>query len=181
MEAFQYGDIGTTYERKPFGRGICEKEPKKRSIQKKGGLRGPDEEAEIQRKAVRRGKNLAFSEDTCLEKESVRLKVTPKKVGVGMKRRREPSSRRLGWRLAWWGSTEKKEASHLLGLRGKHQYLDQRSNRNLVRPPPQWELRGGGPNGQIVSIKRAADGRRQTSQKIIGEEREKHWAKNGSL
>ena len=28
------------------------------------------------------------------------------------------------------GSTEKKEASHLLGLIGRHQYLDQRSNRN---------------------------------------------------
>ena len=28
------------------------------------------------------------------------------------------------------GSTEKKEASHFLGLRGRHQYSDQRSNRN---------------------------------------------------
>ena len=27
------------------------------------------------------------------------------------------------------GSTEKKEASHLLRLRGRHQYSDQRSNR----------------------------------------------------
>ena len=93
-------------------------------------LEGPHQEAEIQRKALRRGKNLAFSEDTCLEKERVRSKVTPRKVGVGLKRRREPSRRRLGWRLAWWGSTEKKEASHLLGLRGTHQYSDQRSNRN---------------------------------------------------
>ena len=91
-------------------------------------LEGPHEEAEIQRNALRRGKNLAFSEDTCLEKERVRSKVTPTKVGVGLKRRREPSKRRLGWRLAWWGSTEK-EASHLLGLR-RHQYSDQRSNRN---------------------------------------------------
>ena len=32
--------------------------------------------------------------------------------------------------LAWWGSTEKKEASHLLELRGRHQYSDQRSNLN---------------------------------------------------
>ena len=93
-------------------------------------LEGPHEEAEIQRKALRRGKNLAFSEDTCLEKVRVRSKVTPRKVGVGLKRRREPSRRRLGWRLAWWGSTEKKEASHLIELRGKHQYSDQRSNRN---------------------------------------------------
>ena len=93
-------------------------------------LEGPHEEAEIQRKALRRGKNLAFSEDTCLEKKKVRSKVTPRKVGVGLKRRWEPSKKRLDWRLAWWGSTEKKEASHLLGLRGRHQYSDQRSNRN---------------------------------------------------
>ena len=43
-------------------------------------LEGPHEEAEIQRKTLRRGKNLAFSEDTCLEKERVRSKVTPRKV-----------------------------------------------------------------------------------------------------
>ena len=61
-------------------------------------IEGPHEEAEIQRKALRRGKNLAFSEDTCLEKERVRSKVTPRKVGVELKRRREPSRRRLGWR-----------------------------------------------------------------------------------
>ena len=89
----------------------------------------------VQRKALRRGKNLAFSEDTCLEKERVWSKVTPRKVGVGLKRRREPSRRRLGWRLAWWGSTEK-EASHLLGLRGRHQYSHQCSNRN--RAPFVW-------------------------------------------
>ena len=43
-------------------------------------------------------------------------------------------------------------------------------------PPPQW-----GPNGQIVSVKRTADGRRQRSRKIINEEREKYRAKKGSL
>ena len=91
-------------------------------------LEGLHEEAEIQRMALRRGNNLAFSEDTCLEKERVRSMVTPRKVGVGLERRREPSKRRLGWRLAWWGSAEKKEAL------------------------------GGRPNGQIVSLKRTADG-----------------------
>ena len=40
---------------------------------------------------------------------------------------------------------------------------------------------GGGPNGQIVSIKIAADGRRQRGWKIINEEREKNKARNGSL
>ena len=43
------------------------------------------------------------------------------------------------------------------------------------------DRRGRGPNGQIVSVKRAADGRRQRSRKIIDEEREKYRAKNGSL
>ena len=47
-------------------------------------------------KALRRGKNFAFSEDTCFEKERVRLKATPKKVGVGLKQKRELSKRRLG-------------------------------------------------------------------------------------
>ena len=40
---------------------------------------------------------------------------------------------------------------------------------------------GGGTNGQIVSLKRAADGRRQRGRKIIDEERKKYRAKNGSL
>ena len=92
-------------------------------------LKGLHDEAEIQRKALRHGKNLAFSEDICLEKVSVRSKWIPRKIGVGLKRRREPSRRRLSWRLAWWESTEKKETSHLLGLRERHQYSDQRSNR----------------------------------------------------
>ena len=86
------------------------------------------EKVEIQLKALRRGKNLAFSEYTCLEKQRVRSKVTPRKVGVGLKRRRELNKRRLSWRWAWWRSIEKKEVSHLLGLRGRHQYSYQRSN-----------------------------------------------------
>ena len=56
-------------------------------------LEGPHEEVEIERKALRRGKNLAFSEDTCLEKERMRSKMTPRKVGVGLKRRRESNKK----------------------------------------------------------------------------------------
>ena len=97
------------------------KGPKKRFIQKREALLGgAHEEAEIQSKALRRGKNFTFSEDTCLEKQTLRSKVTPRKAEVRLKRRWEPSKRSLGWRLAWWGSTEKKEASHLIGLRGGH-------------------------------------------------------------
>ena len=59
-------------------------------------LKAPHEEAEIQRKALRRGKNLAFREDTCLEKERVRSKAAPRKVAVGLKQRREVSKRSLG-------------------------------------------------------------------------------------
>ena len=61
-------------------------------------LEGTHEEAEIQCKAFRRGKNLIFREDTCLENERVRSKVTPRKVGVGLKRRRELIKRRLDCR-----------------------------------------------------------------------------------
>ena len=81
-------------------------------------------------------------------------------------------------------STEKKEASHLLKLIGRHQYSDQRSNQNkssLCGLHHSGDRGGGGPNGQIVSVKRAADGRRQRSRKIINEERGKYRAKNGSL
>ena len=55
-----------------------------------------------------------FNKDTCLEKERVRSKVTPRKVGVVLKPRQVLNKRRLGWRLAWWGSTKKKEVSHLI-------------------------------------------------------------------
>ena len=72
----------------------------------------------------------------------------------------------------------------MLGLRGRHQYSDQRSNRNRAYCVA-FTVVGGrerrGPNGQIVSVKKTADGRRQRSRKIIDEEREKYRAKNGSL
>ena len=58
-------------------------------------LEGRHEEVEIQCKG--RDKSLAFSEDTCLEKERVRLKVAPRKVGVGLKGRRKLNKKRWGW------------------------------------------------------------------------------------
>ena len=45
------------------------------------------EEAEIQHKDMSRGKNLPLSKETCLEKERVLSKVTPKQVGMALKRR----------------------------------------------------------------------------------------------
>ena len=111
-------------------------------------------------------------------KEKSAVESDPKKSWSGIEADREPSRKRLGWRLAWWGSTEKNETSHLLGLRGRHQYSDQHSLCGSYR---SGDRGGGGPNSQIVSVKRAADETRQRSRKIIDEEREKYRANNGSL
>ena len=59
-------------------------------------LEGPHEEAETQRKTLRQGNNLDFSKDTCLEKERMRLKVTPRKVGVELKWKRKLNKKWLG-------------------------------------------------------------------------------------
>ena len=48
-------------------------------------LEGPHDEAEIQRNALRRGKNLAFSKDTCLEKGKSAVENDPKKSWSGIK------------------------------------------------------------------------------------------------
>ena len=47
-------------------------------------LDGPHEEAEIQRKALRRKKNLAFSADICLEKERKAVEGDSKKSWSGI-------------------------------------------------------------------------------------------------
>ena len=72
---------GEAYVRRGRRKGLYRRE--------RDSLEGPHEEAEIQRKVLRRGKNLAFSEDTYLEKERVRSKVIPRKVGVRLKRKRK--------------------------------------------------------------------------------------------
>ena len=148
-------------------------------------LEGPQDETEIQRKALRRGKNLAFSEDTRLEKERLRSKVTPAKVGVGLKRRREPIERESGWRLAWWGSTEKKETSHLLGLRGRHQYSDLRSNRNKAPSVTSASI-AVGIEGEVDQMARSSAYREQLTEegRKAGRslmKREKKQGQNGSL
>ena len=106
---------------------------------------------------------MILGEDTCLEKERVLSKMIPRKVGMGLKRRRELNKNRWGWRLAWLGSTEKKEVSHLLGLREKEPVLRPalQSNQSSLCGLDRMRNRGGGegPEGHIVNIKRAADGR----------------------
>ena len=124
---------------------------------------------------LRRKKNLTFSEKTSLEKERVQSKGAPKKVGVGLKRKRELNKRRWAGGLAWWGSTETKQASHMLGLRGRRHYSNQRSSEIRAPCVASTALGTEGEEDQtrqIVSIKKATYGRRQRSRKIIDEERE---------
>ena len=59
---------------------------------REGLPRGVHEEAEIQRKALRRGKNLAFSEDTCLEKKKSPVKGNPKKSWSRVETEAAPAS-----------------------------------------------------------------------------------------
>ena len=102
-------------------------------------------------------------------KKRVQSKVTPRKFGVELKQRRELNKRRLGWRLAWWGFTEK-EASHFLRLRGRHHYSDQRSNRikaPCVASNTVGTERKKDQMDRSSAIKRAANGRRQRSREII--------------
>ena len=51
--------LGEAYVRRGRRKNLCRRQ--------RGSLEGPHEEAEIQRKALRRGKNLSFSKDTCSE------------------------------------------------------------------------------------------------------------------
>ena len=90
----------------------------------------------------------------------------------------------MGRRLAWWGSTEKKACLTFARIERKTPVLRpalQSKQSSLCGLHRSGDRGGGGPNGQIVSVKRAADGRRQRGRKIINEKREKYRAKNGSL
>ena len=53
----------------------------------------------------------------------------PEKSWSGAETEAGAEQEQVGFKLAWWQSTERK-ASHLLGLRERHQYSDQHSNRN---------------------------------------------------
>ena len=73
---------------------------------------------------------LGFQQKYMFRKGKSAVEGDPKKSWSGIETQAGLNKEKVGWRLAWWGSTEKKEASHLLGLRGRHQYSDLRSNRN---------------------------------------------------
>ena len=74
------------------------KGPKKSFVQQReeNFLEKSHGEAEIHCKTLRRGKNLASIEETCLEKEKMRSRVTPRTVGVGMKSKGKLNKRRCG-------------------------------------------------------------------------------------
>ena len=66
---------------------MSEKGTKKSFIQR-DSLEGPHKEAETQRKALKRGKNLAFSEDACLERKSA-VEGDPEKSWSGIEMKAE--------------------------------------------------------------------------------------------
>ena len=69
----------------------------------------------------------------------------------------------------------------MLGLRARHQYIDQSSSQ-IRAPCAAFAAVGSeGKEDRIVSIKRTAEGRRQTSREITDKKREKYSAKNGFL
>ena len=55
----------------------------------RNSLEGPHDEAEVERKALKRRKNVILSKDTCAEKERMGSKKTLRKVRVRLKRRGE--------------------------------------------------------------------------------------------
>ena len=89
---------------------------------------------------------LRFQRKYMFRKGKSAVEGDPKKSWSGIETQAGLNKEKAGWRLAWWGFTEKKEASHFLELRGRHQYSDLRSNRTelFVWPPPQWGPRKRG-------------------------------------
>ena len=60
----------------------------------------------------------------------MRSKVTPKKVGVGLKQRREVENMDVGLEISLMEiHREKRVALYLIVLRGRRQFSDQRSSR----------------------------------------------------
>ena len=123
----------------------------------RNSLDGPHDEAEIQRKASRQGKYLAFSKDTCLEKERVQSKVTPRKVGAGVE------YEKVGLEVSLVGIHQEGGLT-FAQIERKTPVLRpaiQSKQSSLCGLHRSGDRGGGGPNGQIVSVKRAVVRRRK--------------------
>ena len=94
---------------------------------KRDSLEGPHEEAEIQRRALRRGDNLAFSLIYMFRKGKSAVEGDPKKSWSGIETEAGAQSEEVGLEVSLVGIHQKKEASHLLGLRRRRQCSDQPS------------------------------------------------------
>ena len=88
VKTFQFDKVKTLKKRNHPAEALVRRGRRKALYRReRDSLQGPHKEAEIQRKALTRGKNLTFSEDTCLEKERVQSKMTSRKVGMELKRK----------------------------------------------------------------------------------------------
>ena len=88
---------------------------------------------------------------TWVPKDRVRSKVTPRNLGVGLNKRGMPRRFSRGWKVAWWGSVEKKEDSHCFGLRGSLHKLDHVSRTVREDWTTEDALSGSGEEDQIIS------------------------------
>lgn len=84
-------------------------------------MEGPQKAEETALRDFKRGKQADLRAELWWEKERVRSKVTPRKVGVALKERELPRSERAGRKEASRVSVLKKLTSHLAGLRGSCQ------------------------------------------------------------
>ena len=131
-------------------------------------LKEPHEEAEIQRKALRCGKNLAFSKDTCLGKSTV--KGDPKKSWSWIETEMRADKEEVGLQVSLMGIHCEEGGLTFARIERKTPVLRpalQSKQSSLCGLHRSRDQGGGGSNGQIVSVEKAADGRRQRSGNII--------------
>ena len=83
-------------------------------------------------------------------KDRVRSKVTPRNLGVGLNKRGKPKRFSRSWKVAWWGSVEKKEDSHFFGLSGSLHKLDQVSRTAREDWTTEEALSGSGEEDQMA-------------------------------
>ena len=93
----------------------------------------------------------------------------PKKSKSGIKAEGKIEQKEKRMKVSLVESTKKKQASHFLELRERHQYSDERSSRirALCVASIAAGTEGRRPNGQVVRIERTAERRRQRSREII--------------
>ena len=88
---------------------------------------------------------------------------------------------RRGWKVAWWGSVEKKENSHFFRLRGSLHKLDHVSRTLREDWTTEDALSGSGEEDQIISIQGGMSTPRKILGDVINKQDEEDWTKYRAL